>query len=393
MSAEKRRIAYGIILVAVFIVGFALGWYVKPVPTGVKPPDKVVFGLSWIPLGYHAFTYVALDKGFWADENIQAEIIRGYGSSEVLKALRSGGIHISEFDSSTLVLARSQGINVKATFMWRDTSVFGLWYVKEFHPEIKGPKDLEGLSIATVAGGSDTATFPAFLALNGVDMNKIKMVYVTEAVKFPMVMEKKADAFLGYLTSALPYKFAAKDKGYDLECMLWADFGFEAYGQTVGVSDELIKQNPDLVARLMRGLYKGLYYTIKYPDSAFQIMLKYQPQVNTTADRATIDIDNTLRTPIENAEKYGYGYMVQDRWTWTRDLMVKYMNLTVVPEVSDLYTNEFIPKDFKDLENSVATMKPASAAAIYGSAPRWSSTWLTTYSKPLEKPLSGEAFL
>src|SRR5262249_42220882 len=52
--------------------------------------DQVTLALDWIVNGTHAGYFVALDKGFYAGNNLDVSIARGYGSGDTIKRLAAG---------------------------------------------------------------------------------------------------------------------------------------------------------------------------------------------------------------------------------------------------------------------------------------------------------------
>src|SRR5439155_20806113 len=76
-------------------------------PAGQARPDQVLVALDWIILGQHTPFYVALDKGYYAEQNIAAQIARGYGSGDTVKRIGAKQADFGFADSGTLVAARA----------------------------------------------------------------------------------------------------------------------------------------------------------------------------------------------------------------------------------------------------------------------------------------------
>jgi ABC-type nitrate/sulfonate/bicarbonate transport system substrate-binding protein len=47
------------------------------------PAEQIIFQFNWLPTEYPV-KFVALEKGFWAEQNLDVKIIRGYGSADTL---------------------------------------------------------------------------------------------------------------------------------------------------------------------------------------------------------------------------------------------------------------------------------------------------------------------
>jgi NitT/TauT family transport system substrate-binding protein len=353
----KKATLMAIALTAVVAAagGFGAGWVMKPTPSSV---DQLTYQMSWTYQGYQAPMWVALDQGFWLEQNIAVRLIIGYGSSQVLAAISSGNIQFTDWDSSVGIMARQAGTTNVGIYMARDKPVFGVHWVEE-HQAAKGrnittPRDLVGLTVGVQRGMSDATAFPGWLTTNGVNPNNVNMIYADSAVLVSMLLTGQVDAILRYATTIPQAVVDGKAVGLTVKSMYYADWGFNAYGQVVGTTDQMIQQKPDLVRRFVRGLYKGFYFATKYPDKAMNILRKYASTINATTESMALSIDNIMRTPSGIAQNNGYGYMQQDRWQWTLNFQAAAGNWTTnIPKVSDLYTNAFIPVDFKALEAEV----------------------------------------
>ncbi len=75
-------------------------------------------------------------------------------------------------------------------------SLSGIFYLAS--SGIKTPKDLAGRFLADVAGGAVLATFPAFAAENGIDVNKVKIVTMAASAKLPSLISGKVDSSATY---------------------------------------------------------------------------------------------------------------------------------------------------------------------------------------------------
>src|SRR3954468_8162388 len=104
LNAPRSRLAAT--LLALVLVGLA------------SPPamalDKVVLGLDWQALGRHAGFFTAKAKGVYEREGLDVHIQRGYGAADSVKRVAAGDSAFAFGDYGSLILARSEGIKVKA---------------------------------------------------------------------------------------------------------------------------------------------------------------------------------------------------------------------------------------------------------------------------------------
>ncbi len=74
------------------LLGYVLS--VVIVPLSADAAEKVTVGLDFTLSGYHAPWFVAQDKGYFAEEGLEVQMTRGYGSGDTVKKLATGAIDI-----------------------------------------------------------------------------------------------------------------------------------------------------------------------------------------------------------------------------------------------------------------------------------------------------------
>ena len=83
------------------------------VPVSAAEKDKVTFVLDWIIYGRHTPYFVAVEKGIFEKNNIEAKVERGYGSAVGLRRLGANQADFLFADFGGLILARANE-NLKA---------------------------------------------------------------------------------------------------------------------------------------------------------------------------------------------------------------------------------------------------------------------------------------
>jgi NitT/TauT family transport system substrate-binding protein len=57
-------------------------------------------------LGRHAYYFVAIDKGYYKEANLDVNVLRGQGSAEAVKQVAAGNVVFGFADAASTVLAR-----------------------------------------------------------------------------------------------------------------------------------------------------------------------------------------------------------------------------------------------------------------------------------------------
>jgi len=105
-------------------------------------------------------------------------------------------------------------------------------------------------------------------------------------------------------------------------------------------SEMTIENEPALVRSMARALARGIADTIANPDAAYTISLKF---VENLADQDKAVQLQILNTSIEFWEAERIGYSDPQAWENMNDLLVKMELIPAPVDLSQAFTNEFIP--------------------------------------------------
>ena len=157
--------------------------------------DAVSLRLNWYLGGLHAPFYLGVERGYYRDEGIDLTINEGRGSPASVQIVGAKSDTFGMTDAGSLMLGATKGVPIRSMFSLLSSSDFGIISLEE--TGIKSPKDLEGKSVAGTSGDGPTALFPAVCETNGVNKDKVKVVFMDPPAKPAALMEKRVDALLG----------------------------------------------------------------------------------------------------------------------------------------------------------------------------------------------------
>ncbi len=332
----RRRIVWVAVGLAWGLV--VLGVFPGMADAGERPKVKVA--MDWIIGGRHAPFFVAAEKGYYAEEGLDVEVLRGFGSASTIQRIISGEVQFAYVDFPSSVLARNEGTKARTIMMVLGRNPVTFFSLKKTN--ITKPKDLEGRSIVTNAGSAASKLFPAFAEMNGVDHSKVKWVAVEPAAKASMLIAGSADLVEYFLMQKpLLEREAAKLGG--INQMVWADYGFPLYGNGIMAMEEYLAKNGDVVRRFLRASVKGFHQTFDNPHEATALVRKTHPTLDPAVTKAEVEILKNL-VLTEDAKANGIGFMTEEKVKANRDIMVRVHGLKGQIATGDLYSNEFLPK-------------------------------------------------
>jgi NitT/TauT family transport system substrate-binding protein len=326
------HVARGMIRLRVMLaVLFALGLGSQ----AAHAADKITFVTDFGYNGRHAYYFVALEKGYYARQNLDVDIVRGQGSADAVKQVAAGTAQMGFADTAAVILGRGNDqIPTKLVAIVYAKPPHAIFVLKD--SGISKPKDLEGKKIADTAFSAVPKLFDAYAKAAKIDGSKVTWLVATSDALPGMLKTGRADG-IGQFTVGAPLlaKVAAPQ---EIHALAYADVGLDLYGNGIIASDALLRSNPDLVKRFVTATLQGLKDAIANPQEAGAIMHKHHRQVEADIATAETRIVGTLT----QQEGVPLGTLVPERVKKSIDLVAGAFTLKnpVTPE--DIYTPGFV---------------------------------------------------
>ena len=143
----------------------------------LQAAEKTTFVTDYGLYGRHAYYFVAMEKGYYARENLEIEIVRSQGSANTIKQVANGTAQVGFADAFAVVLGRANDdIPVKLVAMIYPKPPHAVYVLKE--SGIAKPKDFEDKTLADTAFSSVPKLFATYAKAAGVDASKVKWIAV-----------------------------------------------------------------------------------------------------------------------------------------------------------------------------------------------------------------------
>ncbi len=295
---------------------------------------KIKLPMGYIPNIQYAPFYVAVEKGYFADEGIEIEFDYSFETDGVA-LVGAGELPFAVASGEQVLLARAQGLPVVYTFAWYQQ--FPVSVISTPEMNIKEPADLRGKKIGLPGlFGANYIGLQALLFSAGLTPADVTLGCRLGLIKWKRLPAGQQDIVVGY-TGNEPIQLQAQ--GLELTELRVADY-VQLTANGIISSEKTIAEEPDLVRALARALAHGIEDTIANPDEAYEISTKF---VDNLADMDKDVQMQILTTSIEFWKAEKIGYSDPQAWENMNDLLVK---MELIPEPLDLtkaFTNEFIP--------------------------------------------------
>lgn len=297
--------------------------------------DKVDFRLDWVPGAEFAPFYLGKEKGFFKEQNIDVNILPGQGSTVTAKLVGNGSTPFGLAGGDVVLISNSKGLALTAVGVIYQKLPSGVIF-----PTASGIKkltDLYGKKLGIQFKSSTEKQWRAVAKMHHIDESKITELPADGAVA-QLIAAKRIDAGIAfYFNDGLKLV----SQGIPMSWLSFSDLGLKFYADSLIVSPELIKKNPDLVKRFTHAVVKSWNYGLAHEDEALKVFLKMNPTVDAKYSAMKLPVAMKMATS-KDTEEHGFGHSTKEQWSEMQKQLVQMGLITKPIDVSTMFTNEFL---------------------------------------------------
>jgi NitT/TauT family transport system substrate-binding protein len=304
---------------------------------GARALDNVTLITDFGFNGRHAYFFVAIEKGYYKDADLEVKVVRGQGSVDAIRQVGANNAMLGFADAGSLVLARGNDqIPVKLVSIVYARPPQAIFCRED--SGLKQPKDLEGASIANPAGGATVDMFPIYARAAGFDAGKVKWI-VAGSDALPVLLAGNRVPCVGQFTVGEPLlrRQAAPAR---LVRFAFADAGVSFYGNGIIATDTTIATRPDIVRRFVAATIRGMQDAFADPEEAGRIMNKYHP----TVDAVVAKGETEAVAELAQVKGEALGMIDPARIEETIGAVTSVFKLKTSLKATDVYAPGFVPQ-------------------------------------------------
>lgn len=318
-----------------YIIVFSL-LSVMILTSGCGGSKKVTVVLDWTPNTNHTGVYAALDKGYYAEEGLDVEIIQpsDMGADAMVA---SGTAQFGFSYQESITFARAEGVPLVsiAAVIQHNTSGFGALKEKN----IKTPKDFEGKKYGGWGSPIEEATIKYLMEKAGADPSKVEILSTGTADFFQSSSSGQIDfswIFEGW------DGIAAKVRGIEID---YIDLGqtdpiFDYYTPVIVTSENMLQNNSKMVEAFMKATAKGYAFAMAHPEEAAEIFIEAVPE----ADPELIRESQKYLADKYQADAPYWGMQKKEVWQRYTDWLYENGFIDESIDVEKAFTNKFTEK-------------------------------------------------
>ncbi len=327
----------------------------------------IAFARNTVTAAEEIFTY-AVPKGldFFAEENLEVDMVTSDGSTAAIQALAGGSADIAYASSANILAAIEQGLPIKAfaglTIHWP--------YFIGVPPgsDITSVADLKGKRVGVISLASASySDLKANLAIAGLSESDVEIIPVGAGTSAAAALQAgEIDAVDSYTDSFT----VMGNSGLELTLLERPAQMDELFSVTMVTSTDALENKPEQLAGFVRAAYKGIVYTQFNLDDALAIGFEEFPVLPGANDPASaeaqetraalqIALNDSLPTdPADDPNEWGDWLALSDeRWQAVIDYALLTEQITKEFAVNDVWDGSMTDQYFDFDRTAVASTK------------------------------------
>ncbi|MEW5845390.1 MAG: ABC transporter substrate-binding protein [Bacteroidota bacterium] len=235
-----------------------------PLNNFARPGTKVVLQLKWKHQFQFAGYYAAIEKGYYAQEDIEVELKELPQNTSVITEVLEGRAQFGIANADIIInYVNGAPLVVLAPIFQSSPAALA----SRAERNITRPQDIAGKTIEINTKYSGAVEVLTMLSLEGV---KPSQYQVTEtSLSLNKLLNNQSDASEIYLSNE-PYFLEKFGIPYNL--ILPQKYGVDFYAECLFTTKDLVNSNPELVEAFLRASIKGWEYALENPDEIAQVI-------------------------------------------------------------------------------------------------------------------------
>ena len=292
--------------------------------------------LDWYPNAIHTFLYDAIEKGYYAEEGLAVNVQFPANANDAMSLVAAGRAEFGIYYQQDVIMARAnQNVPVQSVGAIVQNPLSIVLSLKE--KNITTPKDLQGKRIGFAGTELSEAMVRTAMKYAGADASGIQMQNVDFDL-MPAMTTGRVDATIGCLVN---HEVPQMEKeGLEVNYFYPTEYGVPNYYEGVILAnDDLIQNDPEIIAAFLRASARGFADMKNDPDGALAILLEHQDKANFALDETVEKKSLAMLTPMMETEDAKFLSQTEACWQENIDWLYQEGLITEKPPVQDLMEN------------------------------------------------------
>ena len=236
--------------------------------------DKMTLLLDWFINPDHGPIIVAQEKGFFADQNLEVEIVAPADPADPPKLVAAGKAELAISYQPSQHLQVAEGLPLMRVGTLVATPLNCLLVLED--GPVKTIADLKDKKVGFSVAGVEEALLTAILGRHGLGMSDIELVNVNWSLS-PSLMSGQVSAVIGaYRNFELNQM---EIEGIAGRCFYVEEEGVPTYDELIYVANKNT-MDVDLIRRFLRATELATQYIVNHPDESWNVFKGYSVELD-----------------------------------------------------------------------------------------------------------------
>jgi len=301
---QRNIIILVIVVVALAAILIAPGTSVTGLFTGKNTGETNIVRVGNLPVTQGLPLYLAIDKNYFEEAGIKVELTRFEAPNQLIDAMMTGKIDLSETGPSGIVAVSSYRNPDKIRFFSLSGGTISQpneFLLVPINSNINSIADLNGKKLGIWGGSIQWRTITKeLLAKNGLEMGKdVSILELAPAAQVSVFAAGQLDALLAL--EPIATTIVQKKIGRVIESAPVERHIVDPFYPAIGiVSTDFAEKNPVLTKRIVSILERATKEIQANPNAARQYLKGYTPLDGTILEEVTLPVFVSCRQMTEN---------------------------------------------------------------------------------------------
>ncbi|TPE51024.1 ABC transporter substrate-binding protein [Amaricoccus solimangrovi] len=241
--------------------------------------DRLTLMLDWFVNPDHGPIVIAEEKGYFAEEGLEVEVIAPADPSDPPKMVAAGQADLAVGYQPQLHLQVAEGMPLTRVGTLVATPLNCL-LVRDDGP-VKSLADLKGKKIGFSVAGVEEALLSAMLARAGLTLDDVELVNVNFSLS-PALMSGQVDAVIGAFRN---FELNQMDiEGHKGHCFYVEEEGVPPYDELIYLANPGT-MNRDAIRRFLAATEKATQYIVNHPEESLETFVGTAPELDDELNR------------------------------------------------------------------------------------------------------------
>ena len=235
--------------------------------------DKITLMLDWFVNPDHGPIVIAEEKGFFAEQGLEVEVVAPADPSDPPKMVAAGRADLAVTYQPQLHLQVQEGLPLVRVGTLIATPLNCLLVLDD--GPVKTIADLEGRKVGFSVAGVEEALLTAVLAKGGLTLDDVELVNVNWLLS-PALMAHQVDAVIGAYRNFELNQMAIE--GVPGRCFYLEEEGLPSYDELIYVANPE-RMDKAVISRFLAATERATEYIVNHPEDSWKTFAATAPEL------------------------------------------------------------------------------------------------------------------